>query len=443
MLAITLPAIADYPSTVISQGPVGYWRLNETTPPLVPEIVATNIGGLGAAGNGVYTNGAVKGASGALPGDPTNTGAYFPGLINNGNRVRIPYQPEWNLNGPFSVEFWAKPGQTEQLVCPAASTVFGSSTRDGWLFYQGDSALGSGNGWYFRLYRSAGGTANRSVVADLMLDTNAWYHVVGSFDGANVNLYVNGSLANSVSLDDTYRPVTDTTTPMTFGSRSDGTANYGWFSYTGALDEPAFYTNALSAAQVLAHYQAGTNSSPATPYRQMVLADAPAGYWRLDEPPDVHPAATNMSSLGSLLNGAYFYDVSPGQNGPQWPSFSGFDETNKCAGFDGNGGYVSIPALNLNTNTVTFTAWLKRNGEQMGNAAIVLNHAGDTAAGLKFDEAVQELSYNWGDNPATTAFRSGLGIPDNQWVFTALIISPDQAVLAVQDGYSFNPKTRS
>ena len=30
------PARADYSSTVISQGPVGYWRLSETTPPHAP-----------------------------------------------------------------------------------------------------------------------------------------------------------------------------------------------------------------------------------------------------------------------------------------------------------------------------------------------------------------------------------------------------------------------
>ena len=31
VLAASLPVRADYQSTVLSQGPIGYWRLNETT----------------------------------------------------------------------------------------------------------------------------------------------------------------------------------------------------------------------------------------------------------------------------------------------------------------------------------------------------------------------------------------------------------------------------
>lgn len=431
-------AAADYSSTVLSQQPVGYWRLNETTPPPVPQSVANNIGSLGAAANGTYTNGVIKGVAGAIAGSPADTAAGFPALIA-GNRVLIPYQPQWNIGGPFSVEFWAKPGQSGSIVSPAASTTFlpGPGTRSGWLFYQGDSTLGTGNGWYFRLYRGASDFATCNASTNLVLDTNAWYHVVGSFDGTNVNLYVNGTLASSVPLNDTYRPVTDTNAPMTFGSRSDGASSFGWFSYFGSIDEPAFYTNALGAARVLAHYQAGTNAAPPTPYRQVVLADAPVGYWPLNEPADAQPVASNSSSSGSALDGYYVYDANPGVAGPQPPAYPGFESTNTSVGLDGGSGYVSLPALNLNTNTVTITAWINRNGDQNGNTAIVLNRAGSTVGGLKFDQSQQELSYNWADDPATTSFRSYLGIPEGQWVFAALVLSPDHAVLALQDGTGF------
>ena len=44
--AAAMPAYADYQSTVLSQGPFGYWRLNETLAP--PQAVAvTNSGSLG------------------------------------------------------------------------------------------------------------------------------------------------------------------------------------------------------------------------------------------------------------------------------------------------------------------------------------------------------------------------------------------------------------
>src|SRR4029077_9694376 len=44
---------ADYTNTVLSQGPVGYWRLNETAQPTTPRPAA-DIGSLGTAADGQY-----------------------------------------------------------------------------------------------------------------------------------------------------------------------------------------------------------------------------------------------------------------------------------------------------------------------------------------------------------------------------------------------------
>jgi hypothetical protein len=50
----------------------------------------------------------------------------MPGVAGSadGNRVRVPFQPEWNRTGPYSVEFWAKPGQNAALASPGASVEF-------------------------------------------------------------------------------------------------------------------------------------------------------------------------------------------------------------------------------------------------------------------------------------------------------------------------------
>src|SRR5215470_739069 len=60
-------ARADYQSTVVSQGPVGYWRLNETIQPF-PGIVATNIGSLGSSENGAYIGFPKRGQTGPFAG---------------------------------------------------------------------------------------------------------------------------------------------------------------------------------------------------------------------------------------------------------------------------------------------------------------------------------------------------------------------------------------
>ncbi len=235
----------------------------------------TNIGSLGATGNGLCIL-AIPTISGAIVSEAGNTALRTP-LEFPGSRARIPFHSTLNPNGPFSVEFWSKPGQTAELSCAAASVEF-LSRRSGWILYQANSALTDGNGFAFRCYNTSGDTSVTTASANISIDTNNWYHVVGVFDGNNVSLYVNGISVASSSLPggQSFRP--NPTATLNFGVRSDGA-----FWQVGALDEAAFYTNALSAARVLAHYQAGTNVLPSIPFQEVVLADHPAGYWRFDE----------------------------------------------------------------------------------------------------------------------------------------------------------------
>src|SRR5436309_6432555 len=98
---------ADYSNTVMSFHPVGYWRLSETTP--VPAAnIATNVGSLGDRGNGY----AVLDVTNAQPGI-VGTSFRFTNPSTNitycGSKVDVPYNAALNPNGPFTVEFWAKP----------------------------------------------------------------------------------------------------------------------------------------------------------------------------------------------------------------------------------------------------------------------------------------------------------------------------------------------
>jgi hypothetical protein len=111
--------------------------------------------------------------------------------------------------------------------------------------------------------------------------------------------------------------------------------------------------------------------------------------------------------------------------------------------FDGFNDYVSVPALNLNSYTVTITAWIKRDGVQAETyTGIVFSRDGSTVAGLNFgmgpggwDDINHELAYTWNGRKATWSWRSELFIPDNEWVFVALVVEPTQATLYLgQDG---------
>lgn len=92
-----------------------------------------------------------------------------------------------------------------------------------------------------------------------------------------------------------------------------------------------------------------------------MLSNQPVAYWRLDELNGI----TALDSAGGH-NGTYGSAVTLGVPGPQPPDFLGFETDNTAVQLANgiNNSWVTIPALNLNTNTVTITAWIYPVGTQ-------------------------------------------------------------------------------
>jgi hypothetical protein len=89
-----------------------------------------------------------------------------------------------------------------------------------------------------------------------------------------------------------------------------------------------------------------------TSYRDDVLSDNPAGYWRLGE----SSGTVAASEVGATTNGTYANGVTLNQPG----ALTG--DSNRAAGFDGVNDIVTVPhssALNA-TSGVTIQAWVKR-----------------------------------------------------------------------------------
>ena len=108
--------------------------------------------------------------------------------------------------------------------------------------------------------------------------------------------------------------------------------------------------------------------------------------------------------------------------------------------------YVEIPPLNLNSNTVTMSAWVKRDGDQCDwMTGIIFQRDGDTTAGLCFgnkDVARNDLAFNWDDMQDAWNWDTGLVTPNQQWFFAALVVEPDQGTIYLYDGtWSSNTKT--
>lgn len=113
------------------------------------------------------------------------------------------------------------------------------------------------------------------------------------------------------------------------------------------------------------------------------------------------------------------------------------DILSSAISLDGVDDYVYTPPLKINSNTATLSAWIKRNGTQNDWTAIVFSRANSTVAGIHI-MANGELRYNWNNQSPAYSWTSGLFVPDNEWVYVALVIEPDSAILFMNDALAVN-----
>lgn len=138
------------------------------------------------------------------------------------------------------------------------------------------------------------------------------------------------------------------------------------------------------------------------------------GYWPLDG--DVNDAAGRH-------NGTFAGE-------PTWQE----GHARQALTFNGASEAVEIPALNLNTDSMTICAWVQAQTQPSEISGIVFSRAGQTVAGLNLEG--DRLRYHWNDDSRTWEWDSGLTVPtDGTWVFVALTVEPQRGTLYIcRDG---------
>jgi len=151
------------------------------------------------------------------------------------------------------------------------------------------------------------------------------------------------------------------------------------------------------------------------------------GWWKLDE----GSGSTAYDSSGNGFDGTLVGDT-------KWVA----GKYGAAVEVDGNGDYVEIPPIGINSVTVTMSAWIKRNGPQSNYTGIFFTRnmpVNDLACGLMISPGGTNIGYTWNDNSsATWSWASGLVVPDNEWCFVALVVEPTQATVYVNEDYAVN-----
>jgi hypothetical protein len=406
--ALLLPAIlaalsmrADYPSTVLTDSPDAYYRLNDSTE---RSAININSGSLGAAANATndLPTGVVRTVPGAIVGDSSRA-SFF----DFTTRTSVPFNSALNrpANQPFTVEAWFLPSsdQSGNGMSPVANRWTQGGPRQGWVMFQrrpsaDNTSSESGLGWNFRMYSGVDTSTALDVQSGVPFTLGKWQHVVVVYEpvgdagvGSTLKMYIDGVLANTKTWEnDTkpgYGPCTDDHDPsqavngqpgLALGNYNNGNGNAEnrgavnpWF---GGVDEFAYYPAKLSDAQILAHYQNGTNANRTTPYATLIQADAPSLYLRLGESAPGSSGIVNVGDTRAASNGTASPEVRYSAPG----ALVGRPEDRSLVFHSRNGNSpISIPFSEANNPNAgvpfTLEAWLRPTRDRQGGQAPIAN----------------------------------------------------------------------
>lgn len=259
---------------------------------------------------------------------------------------------------------------------------------------------------------NSGQTPSLEFMVPMYEPTPQWFHLAVTYDGTNANFYTNGVLAattlpnleqstNEVTEAGTGAPNTtqnyqfnsgyapDTVNPMVIGdinpdyslsqlgypNTPDGTIGFNCQMFNGAMADLAFYSNTLSSATVLEHYQDATAANTAL-YTNDVFSANPLVFLRFNDaqsdftqPPanfSTFPVATNYGSMATAANGLYQSGVTPDVPGAAEIGFASKTNAVQFNGFDATvdvgAGKLAGTALDpQNYSSFSLVYWFKAN----------------------------------------------------------------------------------
>lgn len=232
----TLGTVTSYESVVLDDGPVAYWRLGETA-----GTAAVDRTGNGHTGTyvGTYT----LAATGVMDDGLGDTALDTSGVTGSGMLGADWGDLEFAGTLPYSVECWIN---ADTLTAGSHILVQKASAGNA----QGWELIVQGGASPFAQFTFQDATAQVDTAAG-SVSVGVDHHVVATFDGTTVSIYIDGALGSAEAAAGS---MTGTAVAVSIGYDSVGAG----FEFDGRLDEVAIYDRALTAAEVAEHYTVGT-----------------------------------------------------------------------------------------------------------------------------------------------------------------------------------------
>ena len=195
--------------------------------------------------SGTYKGLPTLGQPGAILGD-TDCSVRFDG-VNDYARIGPLDEDDMLKRNKVSVEAWVNTDTVSTFTRPIVSGPYlASVTNNCFMLWAANSPFTPA----FTIVSSSGLQDSANGTTPLVPGT--WYHLVGTWDGSTVSLYVNGVLEGQAS-----SSLTMATGLVSDYIRIAASDDSGTLQWDGYIDEVAIYEKALSPERVLAHYYAG------------------------------------------------------------------------------------------------------------------------------------------------------------------------------------------
>lgn len=221
----------SYDDEVLADSPLSYWKLDETSGPVLD-------------------------SAGAVSGTPAGTLAQTAnGLDMQDFDARVDFGDHFHFDGSaaFSLEAWLTPGASTQWRSILQNLGFAGGAK-GWTFLMRGSGVASpSNRIELAGYGGAGGQVNTE---DDAFTPDVLTHVVATHVSGEQHIWVNGADMPLRHGDSPVVPLTawnPSVAPMYLGGDPDDNED----SVLGLVRRVAIYDHALTAERIAAHYAAG------------------------------------------------------------------------------------------------------------------------------------------------------------------------------------------
>jgi len=177
----------------------------------------------------------------------------------------------------------------------------------------------------------------------------------------------------------------------------------------------------------------GANVPPSEPNTNAIV------WYKFDEGSGT--TTGNSGDLGSAYNGLLV-------NGPVW-TMDAHPNDGNALDFDGtdDGVYVSDSPNMTGDNSVSFTAWVRREDSISAYGGVIVmsrdedvGSEGDNGTGVHTDKTgTNALGYTWNNWQESWGWTSGLVLPLDKWAFVALTVEPTQGIMYLAEPNAIDP----